>query len=601
MCAIFGIVGEYNLQESQKAFESLKHRGEDESHTLAEDGLFLGVHRLAITSPDCYNSQPAKSQNTTVIFNGEIYNFLELKDEFAPNVASEAELILELFLREGRDFVDRLEGMFAVAITTSSTLYLFRDRFGKKPLYYAFLGESLVFSSELRAIKTIKRDTLFDRKSLLELLFFQSFISPNTFYKNIYQLPPAQTLEFDRATKELKSSYWYSFDSFKRKQNISYSQAVTDIDTLLNLAVQKRIPKDVNFASLVSGGLDSSLVFALLTKREPVTGFAVGYSGFERYDERKFARVVAKHLNSDLVEVEMSQDDFLNSLDEWVTHSDEPLLDPASIPLWHLIKSIKSSSQNRVIFTGDGSDELFLGYRLYREYLDVEEASKLQHKNWLRNYFRANFSMNKEWERYKRVFDDKLLYRSMAELFTDLQLNLLLKQNVQDNNSLKSIKNIRERFETLGGKESIDWYSFIDIHTILAELFLKKLDRVTMAFSIEARSPFLDRDLVEYLLSLPPEVRLFYSNKALLKDVAKNYLPEEIIFRKKKGFSYPFMEWLRDSNQLEVIDEVQKELGLFKSDALQNLLHKSRNSKKFKHHIFAIFILSKWLKKHYIN
>jgi asparagine synthase (glutamine-hydrolysing) len=509
-------------------------------------------------------------------------------------------LILELFERLGESFVNKLQGMFAIAILTSSKLYLFRDNFGKKPLYYSNLGRSFVFASELRSIKSIKKTNHFDRKSLASVLFYQSFVAPKTMFDDIYQLTAGEMLIWNRNSQKISKKFWYQPKKLLDKIEISNIEATKRIEILLKNAISKRVPKEVDFGALLSGGLDSSLVSALLSQERKIDTFSIGYEGFENYDERRFARVVAKHIDSNHTEVILSDDDFFTSLEEWIKHLDEPLLDPASIPLWHLIKTIKRSSNKKVLFSGDGSDEIFLGYRLYQEYLDIEEAGKLKHKNWLRKYFRANFSMNKEWERYKRVFDDSLLYRSMAELFTDLQLNLLLKLNVPDDNSLKDIAQIRDRFLELGGKNSIDWYSFVDIHTILAELFLKKLDRVTMAFSIEARSPFLDRDLVEFIFSLPQEVRVSNSQKALLKNVAKSYLPAQIIDRKKKGFSYPFIEWLKSKDELKVIDEVQKELGIFREDALNGLLQKSKKSKRFKHHIFAIYLLSKWLKKHYL-
>ncbi len=598
MCAIFGIIGEYESKDAKRAFDTLKHRGEDSTKIIEENGLFLGVHRLSITSTSIQNTQPLKYKDNFFLFNGEIYNFEDLNQEFSLNASFESELIAKLFERFGKSFVELLEGMFAISIVTPREILLFRDRFGKKPLFYYYKDE-FIFASEIRAIKALK-NSYFERRELSTLLFFQSTIPPKTLFRDIYQLSPGESLIFDRVSKELKRENWYKPKSFQNKLQISSKDATKEIKRLFQKAIKKRIPKEVGFGALLSGGLDSSFVCATLAKYQKIDTFSIGYEGFESYDERVYAKVVAEHIGSNHTQITLSKEEFLDSLEEWVEHLDEPLLDPASVPLWHLIKTIKKETNKKVLFSGDGSDELFLGYRLYREYLDIERASELKHKNWLRNYFRANFSMNKEWERYKRVFSDELLYRSMAELFTDLQLNLLLKLNVKDGSSIKAISEVRERFLALGGEEHLDWYSFVDIHTILAELFLKKLDRVTMAWGIEARSPFLDKELVEFLLSLPSDIRVSDSIKGLLKRVAKEYLPDEIIYRKKKGFSYPFIEWLKELDELRVIDEVQSELGIFKESQLQQLLNRSKKSKRFKHHIFAIYLLSKWLKRQYL-
>ncbi len=601
MCAIFGVVSkEYQEKELKKAFDTLLHRGEDFSNTLKVNELFLGVHRLAITNITTKTLQPFKFKDTITLFNGEIYNFEELKEKYLINTSSEVELLSRLFDKFGLNFVKYLDGMFAISIITPKKIYLFRDNFGKKPLFYSKEGENFIFSSEIRAILALQKEKKFQRKALSHLLFFQSFIAPKTLFRNIFQVCPGEVVIFDRFTKELQRNFWFKLDSFSKKNSISFQKAVLKIDELLTKAISKRVPKEVEFGALLSGGLDSSLVCALLAKDRKIDTFSIGYENFKNYDEREFAKSVAKHINSNHTEVIFSKRDFFESLEEWVKHLDEPLLDPAAIPLWHLMKKIKEK-EKKVIFTGDGSDEIFLGYRLYSEYLDIQKAEILRHKSWFKNYFRANFSMNKEWERYKRVFEEKLLFRSMAELFTDLQLNLLLKLNVADNSSLEEISHIHDRFLEIGGVEDLDWYSFVDLHTILAELFLKKLDRVSMAFSIEARSPFLDKELVEFVLSLNPNFRLSSPPKALLKEVAKNYLPQKIIQRKKKGFSYPFIEWLKEENELKIIDEVQEKLRIFRQEQLDLLLAKSRNSKRFKHHIFAIYLLSKWLKVNYLD
>jgi len=593
MCAIFGVVGEYDKELAIDSFELLSHRGVDGCGIVEERDSLLASCRLAITDiKSAY--QPYRIDSAIVLFNGEIYNYRELARELDCQEI-ESEVIYYSFKRYGVEFISKLRGQFAIAIVEGTKVVLARDLFGKKPLYYQLQNNTLIFSSEPRAILNYSDSYRFDRKILAQLLFFQSVIPPNSLYRGINQLSPSEVLVIEKF--QAKSHFPYS--PIKPKVEIDREDALKEMDRVLNESVAFRIPEEVKWGCLLSGGLDSSLVSSIASKyTDELNTFSIGYDGFEKYDERRYARVVSKHIGSNHYEFSMNQDSFLESLDEIISHLDEPILDPAIVPLWHLMKQINKEGF-KVVLSGDGSDELFLGYRLYREYFDIEKAKDLRYKNWLKNYFRANFSMNKEWERYKRVFSDTLLFRSMAELYTDLQLNRLLKINVADDNSLQAIKSIRERFIGSGGIDERDWYSYCDINTLLSELFLKKLDRVSMAHAIEARSPFLDKNLVEYIFSLESSLRLSDEVKLLLKDVAKEYLPREIIYRKKKGFSYPFIEWLRSSGELDKIYQAQERFSLFNDEALDALLNRSKKQSRFKHHIYALYFTSAWMLKHF--
>jgi len=238
-----------------------------------------------------------------------------------------------------------------------------------------------------------------------------------------------------------------------------------------------------------------------------------------------------------------------------------------------------------------------LGYRQYFEFLDIEQLSQLNNKNWLKKYFRSNYSQNREWEYYKRIFDDTLLFRTSGETFTDLQKNALMKRNVKDNQALKYLKEYRDRFETSAHLDESIWYSYIDLNHFQAEHFLTKLDRVSMAHSIESRTPFLDHKLASAVFSLDPKLR--YEDgvtKSLLKQIMKPHLNEKILNRKKKGFSNPYMEYLVNSNRLELIKEVNTQTGMFKTKELDELLS-SASTGGFKQHIWGIYVLSVWIKK----
>ena len=276
---------------------------------------------------------------------------------------------------------------------------------------------------------------------------------------------------------------------------------------------------------------------------------------------------------------------------------DEPLNDPAAIPLYLLFKKIKEDGY-KVVLSGEGADELFLGYKHYFDYLDVEDAKNLKNKNWLKKYFRSNYNENREWEWYKRIFDETLLFRTSGEKFTDLQKNNLMKQNIKGNQALSYLEPYRQRFESSSHTDESVWYSYIDLHLFQTEHFLTKLDRMSMAHSIESRTPFLDHKLASAVFNIDPKLR--YKDgvtKSLLKEMMKPHLDKSILTRKKKGFSNPYMEFLINTKKIELIKDVNKETGLFKNKELSELID-GASSGAFKQHLWGLYVLSVWIKKY---
>ncbi|WP_457592416.1 asparagine synthase (glutamine-hydrolyzing) [Hydrogenimonas sp.] len=588
MCAIFGIIGPYDKEEALKAFETLSHRGPDAHGIVAEENLFLAHHRLAVIDPLPEADQPMSVSDAVILLNGEIYNYRELREEldFPFATESDTEVAAAAFLQWGKEMPKKLRGMYAMALWRDGVLHLFRDPFGKKPLFWAKIGERFVFASEIKAILSLAPSIRWSRERLHSYLFYQSFVSPLTFYPEIFQLEPGGYLRYEegRIERECDDAIFLSPAGRRPREK--------KIEAILGESVAYRLVSDRPVGALLSGGIDSSLVAALAQRRmdAPLPTFTVGYKGYEKYDERPYAETVAAHIGSDHHAFEMGMEDFLEAADTLAEHLDEPLGDPAAVPLWFLSEKI-SKSGIRVLLSGDGADELFFGYRPYYEMADIEKANDLKFRNWLRNYFRSNYSPNREWEWYKRIFDGSVLFRSSAELFTDLQQNRLLKQNVKDDRSLEWIAHYIERF---GGCRGAGWYSYIDIKVQLAELFLKKLDRVTMAHGIEARSPFMDRALAAELFSYDPGRRMGERPKELLVRIASDYLPPKIVSRKKKGFSYPYAEWLHASGALTVLEKMNVELKFFHPDALQFIMEKSKKG-RFKHHLYTLWFFAKWL------
>jgi asparagine synthase (glutamine-hydrolysing) len=432
-------------------------------------------------------------------------------------------------------------------------------------------------------------------EALHSYLSFLAPTAPHTFYQGIEKLESGEWLCLENG-KITKHRYYNLLNTSSSLIKTSF-EALGKIEEQLHRAIASRLNSDAPMAALLSGGLDSAMICAIAArqgKKLPV--FTLGYDEYGAYDERANARITAEYLGLNHTEVVISQNNFEEHLDELLVQMDEPLNDPAALPLYLLMKKIGSQGY-KVVLSGEGSDELFLGYRQYFEYLDIEKAASLHHKNWLKKYFHSHFSMNREWEWYKRIFDDTLLFRTSGEKFTDLQQNKLFRRNVRDNESLRFLQEYRQMFEQSNHSDPSVWYSMIDLKLFVGEHFLTKLDRVSMAYTIEARTPFLDHKLAEMVLSVDPSLRIGGGeSKTLLKQIARNYLSDEIIDRKKKGFANPYMEWLIASGRIDLIREVNEKTGLFYPDVIEEYLDLARRG-KFKQHTWGLYVLSHWMNR----
>lgn len=598
MCGVFGIIGEYSPKKARDALKTLNHRGRDHCGIVEKQGLFLAHQRLSITDSHERSHQPMRHKELLLSFNGEIYNHRQLRAQLEGYVwqtHSDAEVILAAYERWGIECVQRFEGMFAFALVDEEKLYLVRDRFGKKPMFYHHNGQSFVFGSEIKAIKPYLQTVNMNEDAMRSFLSFLAPTPPHTFYQGIEKLESGEWLCFEHGTVS-KHRYYDLLDT-PSSTITTYREAYEVIEEELQRSIQMRLESAQPTAALLSGGIDSALICAIAARQgKKLPTFTLGYDEYSGYDERSNARASAKELGLDHTEVVISQNDFTGSLDTVLDHMDEPLNDPAAVPLYLLFEAIAKEG-HKVVLSGEGSDELFLGYRQYFEYLDIEKAASLHHKNWLKKYFHSNFSMNREWEWYKRVFDETLLFRTSGEKFTDLQQNLLLRRNVRDNESLRFLQPYRDAFEKSAHSDPAQWYSAIDLKLFVGEHFLTKLDRVSMAHTIEARTPFLDHRLAQSVFSISPQLRIGEGGtKYLLKQVGQKYLSDTILNRKKKGFANPYMEWLIASGKINLIQEVNGKTGLFHTQELEKYIQLAHRG-KFKQHVWGLYVLSHWINK----
>jgi len=590
VCAIFGVIGKYDKQSVKASFMSLIHRGEDGSQYISNESYFFGIHRLAITSLCENKTQIFEKSGCIVLLNGELYNHKELGGQLGNIFLSEEAIIYEYYKKYGDSFVDYLQGMYAIAIYDGKKLKLFRDKVGEKPLFYTLKYGSFWFGSEIKALGNSHKMRY---GALSNYLSFQTAISPNTFFEDIYSLNAGSSLEFDGESIGLQNNYKPLNDKIKY-DTIHKSKLV--VHESLKNAVKCRIPNNVDFGVLLSGGIDSSLVAAILSKEQKIDTYCVGYEDkYSKYDEKEYARIASKQIDSNHREVIFTKEQFYENLHIVDMYFESPLGDPAILPLLSVLKQIKSDGK-KVVITGDGSDELFLGYKTYKEFHEIEKLKEFKRPNWLLNQLKGNYSQNKEWEWHKRALEGSLVFRSTAEIFTDMQQNRLLKRNIKDNTSQSIIQKYRNEFVASGRSSELDWYSFCDMKIKLGDLFLTKLDRASMICGLEARSPFLDERVVKCAFGISPEIKFGNTSKAIIKDIAHEYLPSEIIERKKRGFSYPYMEWLIEKNELELIRTVNKKHKIFSDDEVDFLLNKA-SSGGFKHQIFVLYMYCRWLDK----
>jgi asparagine synthase (glutamine-hydrolysing) len=427
-------------------------------------------------------------------------------------------------------------------------------------------------------------------------------IPPKTFFENIFKVPASHCLILDiiKLTWYLHKYWEFPYKVEEAFHDKCPSKILKDIEKLLINAVERRLLEDVEIGSFLSGGLDSSLITALyrLISGKKFLTFSIGYKEHKIYDELNYANKVASFLKTEHYPILVGKEDFLEIIDETIKHTGEPIADPANLPTYLLAK--KTNEKNiKVILVGEGSDELFMGYPSYFTYLDFYKLQNSLEENLrkkLGQYHKRQRNLTKEWEYFKRAFNGEIIFRTTQETFTDYQKQLLFKENFFKN--LPNSEDILHYyFPNLSKiKDTILLMSYIDINLRIPELLMAKVDRMTMAFSIEARAPFLDYKLVEYIAKIPQSLKIQKGPKSLLKPIALKYLPQEIVLRPKKGFSSPHFEWYISTygaSELSKWKKVNSILNWFNNNFLEFLYNEALHN-KFKMHFWTMVIFVRW-------
>jgi asparagine synthase (glutamine-hydrolysing) len=596
MCGIIGT--NFLSAKFDKSLELLNHRGPDFQKSVKIDNKQFGHTRLAIIDLNEEANQPMIFDDILLVFNGEIYNYKELihVEHLECKTSSDSEVLIRLYQKYGFDFLNKLNGMFSFCIYDMKKELYFcaRDRYGKKPFFYYFKDNQFIFSSSIKSILN-----LLDYKPNLNKValskYMQYFVSfgEDSFYQGIFKLEASTYMIYEpNKSSELQKKKYYKINTYKAIKD--EKQALNDIEELLFKSIEYRLNSDVEVASLLSGGIDSSLISALYTNisGKKINTFSVGYDEYKNYCELDYAQITANHIGSNHNPVIINQKEYIKHFEQTLDMLEEPHGDSAAIPLNILTKQIHKAGIKTVL-SGEGSDEIFLGYDNYAKFLKYYEFEKSLSKDqnlFLNDIIGALQNNTKESEYLRRIVKKQNLYNSFGEIYTDIQRKRLFKK-------VPTFKSETAK------KDPVDWMSYIDLKIWLGESLLSKVDRISMGNSLEVRTPFLDFNLVNYMFSVDSNIKVGDTNKYLLKKIASKYIPETIINRTKKGFNSPFNEWLNKEYKdkiLDVILEVNNETNLFNHEYILHIYELSK-SNKFKQHLYSLFVFSLWFKKEFLS
>ena len=597
MCGIYLTNIPFSNKQVEQKLEKIRFRGPDNISVLKNENISLGHLRLSILDLDKRSNQPFIFEYLTLVYNGEIYNFKEVKNSliqegYSFETTSDTEVLLKGYHAWGEKILDRINGMFAFAVydENKKSVFIARDRLGVKPLYYSWQNGELELCSQLAPLNKDKLD-----QEAISIYLQTGYIpSPFSIYEEIKKLPPGQYATFNlKENKKEINSYWDLKEV--EESNISYEDAKEQLHELIVDAVKIRLQSDVPYGSFLSGGIDSALVSSIANsiQKEKLKTFTIGFDNKE-FDESQVAEQFAKIIGSDHHLIPSTQEELPALLDVFFKAYDEPFADSSAIPSLLLNKKVKPHVT--VVLSGDGGDESFLGYN---------------HFEWARKVY--------------GLFLVPFFLRRLATYFIPFKWigkrgpsikNIMLMKNFNE-----FIESIFTGFDTLLLKDKKQWMSHYHKYLFLsknkfqkvADLNLKlwlendsnvKVDRSSMASSVEVRSPFLDYRIIEFARKLPVKYRFKGSvRKKILRDVLAQYIPEKIFDQPKKGFSIPLADWIRDSFK----DEFSTYLKTDKLMQIENLditkiqrlfeLHLTKDV-DYSSYLWRVYVLSKWI---YLN
>lgn len=603
MCGITGIAGFEDKNLVKRMAGVLVHRGPDDHGYFSDANVCLGHRRLSIIDIKG-GKQPMQGGFSWIVYNGELYNYRELRAELEKKHSfatdSDTEVVVRAYEEYGEKCVEKFNGMFAFAIwdPKRKSLFLARDRLGIKPLYYALVNGSLIFSSEIKGLlqyPELKRRI--NRKAVYDYLSFRYVPGPETILDGVKKLLPAHTLTF-KAGKLSMKRYWNFKMSPAEKPEAHYSEEILN---LLQDSVKMRLMSDVPLGAYLSGGLDSSFIVGLMSRvmDEPVKTFSVGF-GYEDVDELKHAKIVSEHFSTEHREI-MVKPEAAKIIPKVVWHLDEPISDAAAIPTY--LMSEVTKKRVTVVLTGEGGDELFAGYGKYKIMRNYE-----RYKKFVPGFVRSTIipsvaeaflgsDLSKRVKEYASSMEDAdRNYLTLISVFSEKEKEKLLQKFPKTRSSvgLVSPHIPRKTKDLLGNILSLD------TKTWLPDDLLMKVDKMTMAHAVEARVPLLDHRMVELASRIPTELKLRGgSEKYILRKAMVEVVPREIRRRKKHDFRVPVTQWLqkdlREVASHVLSEENLRKRGYFSIPYVRNILkpHK-KHQDYYRRQFWNLFVLELW-------
>lgn len=617
MCGIAGYVSpkiEDGSAILHRMNQKMIHRGPDDDGVYVNGATGLSMRRLSIIDLE-KGRQPIWNETGTVgiVFNGEIYNFRQLREELIQkghrfSTGTDTEVVVHLYEEEGIACLHRLNGMFAFALydRDNDQLFLARDRLGEKPLHYTYQNGNFVFASEIKSILVFPGiEPQIDLKSLNLYLTYEYVPAPYTIYQNIYKLEPGHYLTLKQGKLEIQS-YWRP--SFRRiQENLSLNETVERLRHHIARSVKMRTMSDVPLGAFLSGGIDSSLVTAFLTRisSHPVKTFNIAFEE-DSFDESKYARNAAEFLGTEHHEEKLTSRQMQDILPDVLENLDEPFADGSLIPTYLLSKFTRQKVT--VALSGDGGDELFGGYPTYQAHRLARWIPR-----WVGKPARElagllpgsdeNISLDFKIRRFASglAYEPSIRNQIWLGAFGSDEKKTLFTPEV--NEALKNedeFKLIRERWGSCDSSHYLNRIWDLDLRFYLQDDILFKVDRASMANSLEVRPPYLDHELVEFVCSLKPDLKLKgMTTKFILKEAAKGILPDSIIHRSKKGFGIPIAQWIKgDLKEMftDFLSESQiRKTGFFNPSYTSCLLKEHLAEKKdHRKLLWTLFVFEAW-------
>ncbi|PHS17484.1 MAG: asparagine synthase (glutamine-hydrolyzing) [Kangiella sp.] len=614
MCGIAGI---YNYKTNQPVSSQsielmcdvITYRGPDGFGYHYDGSLGLGHRRLTIIDTHERSNQPMISEDsrTSICFNGEIYNYIELKETLKDagvnfKTTSDTEVLLELYRNNDISFLNQLNGMFAFCIfdKENNDFLLARDHTGIKPLFYTFTDDGIAFGSEIKSLLQVNGVKKEVNKTLIDSYMSVGYTpTNNTLFKNIFKLEPGHYMTIKNGEVEIKQYWNIQYDKSNDKGEAYY---IKETQNLFEDAIKKQLRSDVPLGVFLSGGIDSSAVVAMMHKQgvKDIKTFSVAWDYGDKFNETKYARKVAKQFNTDHTEYFMTAEDFKKFLPEYIRHMDEPVTEAAAISLYYLAK--KTKEKVTVVLSGEGADEVYGGYPIYKYMHVVEQYKKIPgfiRKPFLNPILRM---LGTKWAKYADLSEIPIEQSySGVSFYENSQKNKLYSKKfseyVKNNNNQAKLKQF---YDYTKNDDLQTKMQYLDLKTWLVDDLLIKADRMSMAASLELRVPFLDHRFIEFSATMPSKYRFKgYENKYILKKAMEPYLTEEILYRKKLGFPTPlsimFKGELFDFVKNIIDSDISHDRGYFDQNEIQKVLAEHKNGDEDHHRIlWQLLVLELW-------